>query len=290
MYTTKSFYETACEHNLKVPRLRLVIGNRFRSQKGDAMKLYTAMKERMKSSIQIAIQSVPHLLYPLVDTKTKKEIERSGNNIHFYMAFVPEANSSGVFSSLTGHPFTMIRGGKVRARGQETTLQDSLLGIGWAIQDIVTQLHQLPTGFESYSRHLSILDTEKTVTAERPLPHPRVPLGCEIAFLCPVCQERIQDDDNDNVLCDGRPYRKKKNTDGKCNIDFHLKCVGLETPVNEDEPFYCKFCIEHGFDMEERPDDSMDGAITLNFVVLYSIQSYVLLLRGAEEGSSPPPS
>eukprot|EP01102_Stenamoeba_stenopodia_P004217 TRINITY_DN1446_c0_g1_i1.p1 TRINITY_DN1446_c0_g1~~TRINITY_DN1446_c0_g1_i1.p1 ORF type:complete len:455 (+),score=18.50 TRINITY_DN1446_c0_g1_i1:20-1384(+) len=176
-YNFTTFAKKASKYNLPLPKLRLVIANRFLVREGLTPRLYQGTQIRLSETVLSVLKNEQNrdFLYPLTlrlpdgstQTTTGPTVTTQQFS-DFYTSVIPLFHSAGVYSSYSGIPMSFMTGGDYSIAEKKTRIGNPpLVSAGWGIQDIITRLE----GFQDLKYFLAEVGTAKEwVQRLRPVP------------------------------------------------------------------------------------------------------------------------
>lgn len=144
-YRVSTFAQQARQHNVPLPKLRLVIANRFTIKAAQSPLLFAGMLTRLSTAFTSELQRPNNndFLWPLTingTTRTGRDVATE-EFVKHYTGNVPLMLSVGVACSDLGMPITKMERGTYTVENKETRIGlNSIVGCAWAFQDIVALL------------------------------------------------------------------------------------------------------------------------------------------------------
>ncbi|KAL6070082.1 hypothetical protein QOT17_007143 [Balamuthia mandrillaris] len=171
-YSFTTFAKKAAKYGLPLPKLRLVIANRFLVREGMTPRLYKGTQDRLSNTVLSVLKNDQNkdFLYPLqtsADSTITGMSVTVGQFSDFYTTVVPLFHSAGVFSSYSGIPMSFMLPGDKEIEGKKTKIGVCpLISAGWAIQDIIALLE----GNTERKTYIAPRTAQKRVMRVRPVP------------------------------------------------------------------------------------------------------------------------
>jgi len=174
-YNVDTFATLAKMHGLVLPKLRLVIANRFMISEENTPLLYQEEQLRLaKNFIEVLRNSERDFLQKVRVSKGNYITGTSITDEQFATyctCIVPMFHSAIAYSSYSGEPISTMNNGTYSFEGKQAQLSPySIIGSSWAIQYVVCLLEQEISDFKYAKVRYEMGNESKYVVRKRPIP------------------------------------------------------------------------------------------------------------------------